>query len=154
VDQIEGRPIGDSGIGIVSFGGPIVNVLVYYYEVNKMAPVIHGAVPGAARQGQPWSQWYHANGSAIVEAAIAVDEHNDLFLIEMFEDTDGRYVFLAYGIGWKGTYAAGKYFHDVVYPSVAQSTDSWMIVKWEDTNGNGFVNAFNDGDTYIVLASG
>lgn len=83
---------------------------------------------------------------------MVTDEHNDLFLIEMFQDSDGRHVFLVYGIGWKGTYAAGKYFHKEIYPNLKQFTDSWIIVKWEDTNGNNFVNAPGDGDTYTIIA--
>jgi len=29
-----------------------------------------------------------------------------------------------------------------------------MIVKWTDTNGDGFVNGPADGDTYSISASG
>jgi len=154
VDQTTGRPLGDPGVGIVSFGGPVVNVPVYYYEVNKMAPVIYCGVPGARGPGQPWSQWYLANGMAITEAAMGTDEHNDLFLIEMFNDCNDRHIFNAYGIDWRGTYAAGKFFESVYLPNLAMFTKSWIIVKWEDTNGDGFVNGPYDGDTYVILASG
>ena len=30
----------------------------------------------------------------------------------------------------------------------------WVIVKCEDTNGDGFVNNPSDGDTYTVIAAG
>jgi len=154
VDQTTGRPLGDPGVGIVSFGGPVVNVPVYYYEVNKIAPVIYCGVPGARGPGQPWSQWYLANGMAITEAAMGTDEHNDLFLIEMFNDCNDRHIFNAYGIDWRGTYAAGKFFESVYLPNLAIFTKSWIIVKWEDTNDDGFVNGPYDGDTYVILASG
>jgi len=153
VDQTSGKAIGDPEIGIVSFGGPAVNVPIYYYEVNKIAPVIYSGVPGAAAPGQPWAQWYFANGTAIQASALGNDEHNDLFLMEVFKDGDGRYVLLAYGIGWKGTYAASKYFDRVIYPSLEWHQESWVIVKWEDSNGDGFVNGPGDGDTYTILAS-
>jgi hypothetical protein len=60
----------------------------------------------------------------------------------------------AYGISGKGTYAAGKYFHYVMYPYLPWFDVGWIIVKWEDTNGNGFVNNPYDGDTYIPIAFG
>jgi len=154
VDQTSGKPIGGAGIGIAGFGGPMVGVPVYYYELNKIAPVIYCLVPGAAGPSQPWSQWYLANGAAIPETAMGNTDGLDLFLIEVFLDADGRYVFIAYGVGWKGTYAAGKYFHTTIYPNLASYSVSWIIVKWEDTNGDGFVNNPDDGDTYTVLKTG
>lgn len=153
VDQNTGEPLGAAGSGIVSFGGPTVNVAIYYYEVNKIAPVIYCGVPDAAGPGQPWAQWYHANGTAIQASAIGNDEHNDLFLIEIFKDNEGRYVFFAYGIGWKGTYAAGKFFTRELYPDLAVYSYSWVIVKWFDANGDSFVNNPSDGDTYTIIAS-
>jgi len=154
VNQTSGNPMGNPGIGIVGFGGPMVAVPVYYYELNKVAPVIYCLVPGAAGPGQPWSQWYLANGTAITETAIGTTDSLDLFLMEVFSDADGRYAFIAYGIGYRGTYAAGKYFHTIVYPDLDSYNFRWIIVKWEDTNGDGFVNNPDDGDTYTVIASG
>jgi parallel beta-helix repeat protein len=154
VNQTTGEPLGEVGTGILCFGGPAVSSPVYYYEVNKIAPVIYSGVPGAAGGGEPWSQWYLANGSAITEAAMGTDEHNDLFLMESFVDNGSRTVVLAYGIDWRGTYAAGKFFDKMVFPNLATFNQGWVIVKWEDTNMNGFVDNPEEGDTYTVLAEG
>jgi hypothetical protein len=154
VNQTSGKPIGAQGTGIVSFGGPIVNVPVYYYEVNKVAPVLHVDTPGARGAGEPWSLWYYQNGTSITATAAGIDEHNDYFLIEVFKDSNGRNVLFAYGIGGKGTYAAGKYFHYTMYPNIQSYNVGWIIVKWEDTNMDGFVNGPDDGDTYTSIASG
>jgi hypothetical protein len=154
VNQTSGRPTGAQETGIVSFGGPIVNVPVYYYEVNKVAPVLHVDTPGARGAGEPWSLWYYQNGTSITATAAGIDEHNDYFLIEVFKDGDGRNVLLAYGISGKGTYAAGKYFHNTMYPNIQSYNVGWIIVKWEDTNGDSFVNGPGDGDTYTPIASG
>jgi hypothetical protein len=153
VNQTSGSPAGPQGQGIVSFGGPIVNVPVYYYEVNKIAPVIHVDTTGARGPGEPWSLWYYQNGTSITQTAAGIDEHNDYFLIEVFKDSEERNVFIAYGISGKGTYAAGKYFHSI-YPNIDSSTSQWVIVKWEDTNTDSFVNGPSDGDTYTVVTSG
>ena len=78
----------------------------------------------------------------------------DMFAIETYKDTGGRNIILIYGFGWKGTYAAGKYFNDVIYPNISTYNVVWTIIKWQDANGNGFVNNPGDGDTYTAIASG
>ncbi len=79
---------------------------------------------------------------------------DDMFMIEVFMDGSGRYMMFCYGFGWKGTYASGKYFHTTIYPNLNSYDVSWIIVKWDDTNLDGFVNAPSDGDTYTIIASG
>jgi hypothetical protein len=76
-----------------------------------------------------------------------------MFVMEVYIDGGGRYVMLCYGFGWKGTYAAGKYFHTTIYPNLASYNISWIVVKWQDTNGDSFVNNPSDGDTYTIIAS-
>ncbi|KYH37266.1 MAG: hypothetical protein AYL28_005380, partial [Candidatus Bathyarchaeota archaeon B23] len=152
VNQTTGNPMGSEAA--VCLGGPAVSVPVYYYELSKMAPVVYCNVPGARRAGEPWAQWYRADGTAITETAIGTTDTLDLFLMEVFFDDEGRPIFIAYGIGWRGTYAAGKYFDRVVYPNLEDYPYRWIIVQWTDTNGDGFVNAPGDGDTYSILASG
>ena len=77
-----------------------------------------------------------------------------MFVIEVYEDGDGKIILLCYGFGWKGTYAAGKYFHTEVHPDLVSYPYQWVIVKWEDGNGDGFVNAGADGDVYTLVAAG
>lgn len=153
IERLQGESTAKVDYNLITFGGPIVNVVVYYYESQGIAPVAHGSVPGAAGEGEPWSQWYLANGSSITESAMEFDEHNDLFLVEVFTDRRGREVFICYGVTWKGTYAAGKYFDSVIYPELESIQEHWMIVKWHDNNGDGFVNGPDSGDQYTVLAS-
>jgi hypothetical protein len=154
IDQVSDEPLGEVGSGIICFGGPLVSVPVMFYELNKHAPVVYCGVNGSRGVGEPWSQWYFANGTSITETAIGTDNSTDLFLMEVFKDDENRYVLLSYGIGWKGTYAAVKYFETMIYPNLSSYTDEWIIVKWEDSNGNGFVNREIDGDAYTILARG
>ena len=83
-----------------------------------------------------------------------IDFGQDLFVIEVYKDGSGRNMVLCYGFGWKGTYAAGKYFDKVLYPNLASQNKAWVIAQWDDTNGDGFVNSPSDGDTYTLVASG
>ena len=82
-----------------------------------------------------------------------ISSNTDMFVIEIYHDRDGRYMMLCYGFGWKGTYAAGKYFDTTIYPTIATCPYTWLIVKWEDINGNGFVNTAAGGNTDTVIAT-
>ena len=149
LNQTTGKPLGSSGIGLVTFGGPDVNMMTYYAETEDNAP-IHFMI------GTDRFSFTLRNGTSIPGADLpkTVLESEDMFVIEVFEDCDRRYQMIFQGFGWKGTYAAGKYFDRTIYPSLETHNESWTIVKWNDANGDGFVNAPGDGDTYAVVTSG
>jgi endonuclease YncB( thermonuclease family) len=155
VDQSTGKAMGDYGWGVVSFGGPFVNPVVKRSE-NESTPIEDRAPVKFYDEGG-YAKFKHWNGDTISGAMLPwsnVNDDKDMFVIEVFKDGDGRNMLLCYGFGWKGTYASGKYFNDVIYPDLESYPYSWIIVKWEDTNGDGFVNTQEGGDTYTVIASG
>jgi hypothetical protein len=155
IDQITGETIAAPLEGIVSFGGPFVNPLVSRAESTETPPSDRAPVKFHQENGTYYFQ--NANGSSISGAElpqIYVNTDQDLFVIESFRDSEGRYKMLCYGFGWKGTYAAGKYFHSEIYPDLDAFPYNWIIVKWEDTNGDDFVNGPSDNDTYTVIATG
>lgn len=155
VNQTTGRPIGVPGIGIVSFGGPIVNPVVRYAESSGTPTADRAPIRFHDEGG--FFHFQHWNGTGIPGACLPVSVINhdqDMFVIELYIDGSGRYILLCYGFGWKGTYAAGKYLHTAIYPNLASYNTSWIIVKWQDTNGDGFVNNPGDGDTYTIIAQG
>ncbi len=99
----------------------------------------------------------HRDGSAIPGARLPVaviNSNADMFVIEVFKDAEGRFILFCYGFGWKGTMAAGLYFDKVVYPDLASNNVGWVIVRWNDTNADGLVNALGNGDGYTVVAQG
>jgi hypothetical protein len=155
VDQTTGIAVGASGTGIISFGGPVVNPVVKYAESSSTpsadrAPIMFNNQGGVV-------SFEYANGTSIPGASMsasAVNGNQDFFVIETFMDGAGRYQLLCYGFGWEGTYAAGLYFNEVIYPNLASQSESWIIVKWFDANGNGFVDGPNQGDTYTIIAQG
>jgi len=155
VDQTSGKPVGDAGYGVISFGGPIVNPVVKYCESDGTPAEDRAPIRFHDEGGMYYFQ--RGNGEGIPGASLPISViggGQDMFVIEVFRDGDGRYVMLCYGFGWKGTYAAGKYFHTEIYPNLDAYDVGWIIVKWEDTNGNGFVNNPGDGDTYTTIATG
>ena len=154
LNQTSGRMAGNTGIGLVGFGGPIVNPAVKFAEDEKTPLANRAPIKWYTTGGIYYFQ--HWNGSSISGANLPVSVINsdkDMFVIETYMDWNGRYVLLCYGFGWKGTYAAGKYFDTQIYPNIGTYQNSWIIVKWEDTTGDGFVNRPSDGDTYTVIAS-
>ena len=155
VNQVTGKPVGAAYSALVSFGGPIVNPVVAYAEsdvtpASDRAPIKYSWSAGV-------SYFQHQDGTSISGATLldsVISDNMDMFVIESYRDGDGRYILLCYGFGWKGTYAAGKYFDTEIYPNIEFCDYAWTNVKWEDTNGDGFVNTEADGDTYTVIATG
>ena len=155
VDQATGDPVGEPGEAIVSFGGPIVNPVVRRAE-TPLGPLEDRAPIRFHMEGETLS-FRERDGTAIPGASLRLVEVSrgmDLFVIETYSDSEGRHLLLCYGLGWKGTYAAGKYYFKEIHGDPASYPYVWMVVLWEDLNGDGFVNAPGDGDGYTVIATG
>lgn len=155
VDQTTADPLGEPGEAIVSFGGPIIN------------PVVRrGEPPFGPLEDRPPVRFYmegetlgfrERDGTPIPGASlrlVEVSRGKDLFVIEAYSDSEGRHLLLCYGLGWKGTYAAGKFYFNEVHGDPASYPHAWMVVLWEDLYGDGFVNAPGDGDRYTVIGTG
>jgi DNA-binding beta-propeller fold protein YncE len=158
VDQTTGKPFGASEVGIVSFGGPYVNPVVKYAESEGTDPADRAPIKFYDNWQAGLYSFQYRNGTNIPGASlpssvIQQDEGEDMFVIEVYTDGGGRFIMLCYGFGWKGTYAAGKFFHSTVYSDLDSFRVGWIVVKWEDTDGNGFVNGPGDGDTYMIVAA-
>jgi hypothetical protein len=155
VNQNTGEAIGLAGTGFVSFGGPVVNPILSRAEDGETLVADRAPIKFYADAGTFYFQ--HYDGTRITDANLPVsviNSNQDMFVIEVYRDADGRNFMICYGFGWKGTYAAGKYFDQIVYPNLYAYNCSWLIGKWEDTDGNGFVNNPADGDTYTLIAFG
>jgi hypothetical protein len=155
VNQTTGQAIGASGTGIISFGGPVVNPIVKYAESGSTPSADRAPIKFNKKNGV--ASFQYSNGTNVPGASMLASTFNgdqDLFVIETFSDSAGRYIMLCYGFSWEGTYAAGEYFVSVLYPNLGSQNESWIILKWQDTNGNGIVNGPNDGDTYTIVAEG
>ncbi|MFB3889061.1 MAG: right-handed parallel beta-helix repeat-containing protein [Candidatus Bathyarchaeia archaeon] len=156
VNQTTGKQRGATDLGIVSFGGPIVNPVVKYAETDATPTADRAPIrfqDGGA--GTFFFQFWNRTAVPGASMPLSVINHDeDMFVIEVYRDGDGRNVMVCYGMGWQGTYAAGKYFDRTVYPNLTSFPVSWVIVKWQDTNGDGFVNNPGAGDTYTQITSG
>jgi hypothetical protein len=155
VNQTTGEPMGEPGTMILTFGGPFVNPIVKRAEDGST--LAEDRAPVKFYNGGDTFYYQYSNGTNIPGAELPVSKINkdeDLFIIERYLDSEGKIITICYGFGWKGTYAAGKYFEEEIYPKLGTYTSSWIVIHWEETNGDGFVNEPGSGDTYTVIARG
>jgi hypothetical protein len=131
----------------VLFGGPLVNSAGYYYENNRIAPVYWGL------DGSTY-YWYLANGTKLDSTGMPFSQiaagSQDMFLIEVFTDSSGNVIYYMYGYGWKGTFAAGKFFKFVIAPDIANYTGSFYVFRWTDTDSDSFVDLDEIDTTPVV----
>ena len=130
VNQSSGAPI-FSDKAVVLSGGPCVQVLVKYYENNRIAPVYFKAEDGKA-------YWYRKDGTRIEETGLAPNSQNDMFVLEHFLDPSGNSVLIIYGYGGLGTFAGAKFFKTVIHPNIRDYTHSYYIYHWIDMNHDYF----------------
>ena len=154
VDPVTGNNMALSGECVLSFGGPVVNPVVKYAE-QEITPSGDRAPLKYVGEGGI-NYFKHWDDAVIPDANLpnsVINNDQDMFLIERYVDNQGRIMMLCYGFGWQGTYAAGKYFESNIFPDLDSFYYSWVIVKWEDTNSDGFVNNPNV-DDYTLIDAG
>ncbi len=155
LNQTTGEVLTSSETCVLTFGGPVVNPIVKRAE-DPGTPEVDRA-PIRYHSESSNSLFQYSNGTNIPGAVLpnsVINNDQDMFVIERYIDGSGRLLTLCYGFGWQGTYAAGKYFEKTVYLDLGTFNSGWVIVKWEDTNGNGFVDLPGEGDTYTIIATG
>jgi hypothetical protein len=109
LDPATGEAQGEKGVGVVSFGGPMVNPLVKHAESDQTPPADRAPIRFREEGGvcffQRWDGQY-IPGASLQAGVINTDQ--DMFVIETYEDGRGRFILLCYGFDWKGTYAASN----------------------------------------------
>lgn len=130
VDQSSGTPKFNDKAVVLS-GGSIVQVLVKYYESNRIAPVYFKAENGM-------NYWYSKNGSRIDATGMTPNSQNDMFVIEHFLDPEGNAVLIIYGYTGSGTFAGAKFYKTMIHPNIRDYTNSYYIYQWHDMNNDYF----------------
>jgi len=154
VNQVTGNNLAKTGECVLSFGGPIVNPVVKYAEQDTITA--GDRAPLEYHEEDYVCYFRNKDDTPIPDANLphkVIGNDQDMFLIEHYIDSQGRVMMICYGFGWQGTYAAGKYFETIIAPNIQDYYYEWIIVKWEDTNTDGFVNTPIDGDTYTLIAT-
>jgi len=111
---------------VVAVGGRGPNWVVDYYERTGQTPL--KAYVGATE----WGFETQAGTKVAWLPATADFTHNDLFVIMVFQDSNSNFVLIIYGLGWKGTFAGGILFKEVIAPSLATYMGKAYVYQWKD----------------------
>jgi len=147
-----GRPNFPASYPVLSFASLWVNALVYYYDRSDQSLVYL-----TFQAGTEHTIIHRSTGRILATLSDAQKNAGmtDYFVIQAFKDTDGRPVFLLWGVGWKGTYAAAVYFVRYMLPNIDTYTSGWYLYKWDEaTSGQSFNSIPDAGDTYTLIDSG
>ena len=130
---IEKGKIITSNKTILLFGGPWPHWCVSYYETAGLSPVkfYYNVTAGTYN-------FVTQTGDLLASlSATSNFNHEDMFVIEAFQDTNNNTVYIFYGFSWKGTWAAGIYFHDFLHGQITTFTNSHYIFHWSDLSMDG-----------------
>jgi hypothetical protein len=131
VDPSTGEPTGvPGGATLVASGGPLVNGPVKYYEANRATedtPAYYGKVGGL--------QSFLRSSDDSVLAGLNTTSTHDLFIIEIFTDSQGRTVIIVYGLAGRGTLAGALYFVENV--DYFNGKTGYWIYEWIDNPTDG-----------------
>ena len=130
VNQVTGAPL-FTDMSVVLSGGPCVQVLVKYYETNKMAPVYFGAQDEKC-------YWFRRDGSRIDETGLLPSSHEDMFVLEHFLDSNGNTALILYGYTGQGTFAGARFFKTVIDSNIRNYIHSYYIFHWIDSDNDSF----------------
>jgi len=157
LSTMNGQPLSSAiptGRSIVMVSGPVVHAGVHFYEGHGTgadeAPIYFNY--DASNFNFRRSSDNTVVGSMpIANAGVG----QDVFMIEIFTDANGRTVMIMYGFTYLGTLAASTYFKFVIAPSLTTYTDSYYVYRWTDASSGVSANGIPDmGDTYIPITSG
>jgi thermitase len=115
-----------SGASVVFFGGPCPQGSVRYYEDAGLAPLRFVA------NATYFMLVNKANVTVgVLSRAVVADGHEDLFAVEVFMDKTNLIVVI-YGFSWKGTWAGGIYFKEVVSKNLNAYAENCYVFHWKD----------------------
>jgi hypothetical protein len=150
INQTTGEPTGvPSNATLVLSGGPLVNGPVRYYELNRTTentPAYYANVGGLM-------SFLNSSDDEVLASLTPTDIH-DMFIIEIFEDSQSRTVIIVYGFGGRGTLAGALYF--VENADFFDGSTGYWVYDWADHPTNGTLTHPDPLgiDVYTLIASG
>lgn len=121
------------GSTVLLFGGRFANNVVKYYEtVKKIAPqtfiIQNNVLFFEDRTGTTLAKFP-------LTALESSNYSEDMFAVMAFYDEESDNSFLVmYGVGWKGTWASGIYFTEVISSNLNAYSSGYYVFHWVDTN--------------------
>jgi len=143
---------------IVLLGGRSVNYCVYYYEkVSGTTPIYFDVATdkdGTIIYGFYTQPWYTKEPQPTLVAYMTKQEdenYKNLFVIQSFVDSNQNKVYIMYGIGWKGTWAAGIYFKERYRYEIGNLDKCAYIFRWVDMERNGYKDGYPQPDEITMV---
>jgi len=138
------------GKWVVTMGGRAVNSIVNYYEVSLARTPIYVNINTAT---QTYEFVNRLSGTVAASMPFSTDfAHNDLAVIMQLTG-DKNEIMIIYGITWRGTWAGGIYFKNVIWKGwYAQDMVgyNYVIVRWTDSDNDGAPHPFNPAEIVPV----
>jgi len=118
---------------IAMFGGRCPNVAMRYYET------VRGLTPVKFKENSTYLWFENQQGTILGTLPQPVLEirnyHEDMFTVMVFYDEQGdNTFFIMYGVDWKGTWACGIYFKEVISKNLSAYTNNYYVFYWTDDN--------------------
>lgn len=114
---------------VVLFGGRYANLAVNYYETIKEVTPVSFSV------NESYIIFENRTGTVIGTLPVSVIESpeysEDMFIVMVFYDGTNTFLVL-YGVGWKGTWASGIYFSEVISKNLDTYTNGYYLFHWID----------------------
>ncbi len=125
--KIDRSYIHDNYSCLILIGGPYANDIVKGYNDHRQGDYIYnGTINGFINTVDNTIYESLTNDPPVAE---------DLFVIQAFRDNKTD-ILMIYGVGDRGTIAAGKYFIEIMYPNKDIFVDSAYIFHWKDDESN------------------
>lgn len=126
-----------SNATIAMFGGPYPHVAVRYYEDSHVGSQDGNWLAPVRFAENASHYWFENQTYAVVgmlSLSAVVNGHEDFFVIETFAEEDNFFLVM-YGFDWKGTWAAGIYFKEVMLVNLSDYEGQYYVFHWVDDFG-------------------
>ena len=142
-----------SNATIAMFGGPYPHAAVRYYEDSHVGSQDGNWLAPVRFAENATHYWFENQTYAVVgmlSISAVVNGHEDIFMIEVFLDGDNT-VLMIYGFDWKGTWAGGIYFKEVMLENLSDYEKPYYIFHWVDDSGQ---DGIPQGSEIVMASSG
>ena len=140
-----------SNATIAMFGGPYPHAAVRYYEDSHVGSQDGDWLAPVRFAENASHYWFENQAYAVVgmlPISAVVNGHEDMFVIEVFSDGDNT-VLIIYGFDWKGTWAGGICFKEVMVENLSNYEKQYYIFHWVDDSDQDGIPQSSE----IVMAS-
>lgn len=115
-----------SNSAVVLLGGPCPQKTVQYYESVGLTPLRFVA-------NETHFMFVNRDNATVaaLSRSAADSGHEDVFLVEVFVDRTNL-LLVMYGFTWKGTWASGIYFKEVISRNLSNYSENSYVFHWKD----------------------